>query len=174
MIGLGNQSNSFDDVALPAPTPGIFTNLVFSIKQNLGQGGVPIGPETDEFVNVYLVIVPYDNDTTYPNSYGIPKVTLTTLSAFLIAWQLENGTLTECTGEAEQGATGPLDGGGDPFIPIGTKVGLKTVLDEDNGHCAICTGGTISINACDTFTVWIVPVGFTSFQPSVSLIFATE
>ncbi len=119
-----------------------------------------------------MVIVPYNQDTTHPNSYGTPKVTLTTISAFLTAWELINGTLTECTGIAEQEQNTP--GGGTPIVPIGTKVGLKTTLNSINKHCAICTGASMPINACDTFAVWIRPVNFPSFKPSVSIIYATE
>ena len=80
-------------------------------------------------------------------------------------------TLYKCL-IATQGATGP-DGGG-PYLPIGTKIGLKTVLNNINKHCAICTMGELYVNPCDCFTIWVQPIGFTSFQPSATIIFASN
>jgi hypothetical protein len=160
LIGLGNQSNNIDDVALPAPTDGIFTNLVFSIKQNLGMGGIPISPGTGESVDVYLVVVPYDNHPTYPDTYGTPKVTLTSLESFL-------------TNEGPIPGSGILTAPDSTYVPVGTTVSLETTLTTGM-HCAITVNASTPINACDLFCVWIKPDGFTSFQPAVSLILATE
>lgn len=85
MIGLGNQSNSFDDVALSSPVAGIMTRLAFTIKQNLGQGGAPLSPESGESVDVFFVLAPYNSSSTFPNSYGTPKITLPALSDFINA-----------------------------------------------------------------------------------------
>lgn len=172
-IGLGSQGD-FDQVALPLPVDGEFTDLVFSIKQKLGMGGTPISPGNGETVSVYVVIAPYNNPNNPANTYGSPEIKLSNLEDFLDAWEVINGTLAACTGIAEQELTTPLDGGGDPYLPIGTRVGLKTVLDDVNKHCAICTGAAMTAAVCDVFTIWVRPDGFTSFHPSVTVIYATQ
>ena len=174
MLGLGNQSGNFDDVALSSPVAGIMTRLAFTIKQNLGQGGVPIGPGVNESVDVFVVVAPYNSNPTYPNSYGTPKIILPALENFITAWELVNGSLPGCTGVATQTNIFPLDGEGVPFLPIGTQVGLKTVLDSTNKHFALCSGASLAVNPGDAFTAWVRPDGFTSFQPSISMIMATE
>jgi hypothetical protein len=128
-----------------------------------------------------MVIIPYNNNPVYPNTYGTPAITLSSIKNFLDAWENGDGqgnpgmgTLLECSGVAEQTETFPLTNQGNRYITLGTRVGLKTVLNSTNKHCAICIGSTLPILACDTFAIWIRPINFSSFQPAVSIIYATE
>jgi len=162
-----------DEVALVTANSGVFTNLTFSIRQNVGVGGVPIGPGDNESAEAYLVIAPYDNDPTYPQSYGTPLISVSGLEAFLAEWQIANGTLADCTGVAVQGATAPVDGSGATFLPIGASVQAKTVIGTEQ-HCAQCTNLLVSASACDLFAVWIRSNAFEAFRPTVALTYATE
>jgi len=138
-IGLGNQANNLDDVALPCPIAGNFTNFVLSIKQNIKMG-VNDTPGPGERVDAYLVIVPYDGSV-----YGTPEVDATAVQNFLM------------------GMTGAL--------PIGSSVTALEPIGEGK-QCSISTG-SVPINQCDIFGVLICPIGFTSFKPSVTIIFGT-
>ena len=168
LLGLGNQANNLDDVAIPSATDGIFSRLVLSLKQNISSG-MNVTPGVGESVTAYLVVVPYDN--TSPTKYSTPIVKISSLEDFLLAWEASRPAI-DCTNYGEQEVGFPLDGG-NPILPVGTKVGLKAMILPGE-QCGICDQGDIPVTNCDIFAVWIKPDGFTSFKPSVSLILGTE
>lgn len=152
LLGISNLSNSLDDVAVVSPIAGKVTGLTFSIGQNLGQGGAPISPGAEESVEVYVVAVPYDS-----SDYGSPKVTLASLQAFLDGVSAP----TECSGHAI--ATDST------YVPVGTQIGLLTVLGEGT-HAANCSEAGLLVDDGDLISIWVRPDGFTSFQPRVTLV----
>jgi hypothetical protein len=153
LLGLGLQSNAFDDVALLVPEDGWFTQLSLSIRQNIGPGAAPIGPGPGESVSAYLVIVPFDDIDL---DYGAPQVSVAGLENFLDGGAIDDGT----------------------YVPVGTRVELMTVLDQTTGHLARTSIGDLAsapaVTAGDLFTVWLRPSGFSSFQPVASLTLATS
>ena len=156
-IGLGTQSGDFDDVALPSSTDGNFKKLVFSIKQNIGMGGMNIAPGPNESVDAYLVIVPYIDGMAGMTGmtgmtgimgtiYGIPQVDSKSITDFL-----------------DNGNTGAVPSGTIVSSPVTLSMGKQCVIRSLN----------IPINECDIFGVYIRPNGFSSFKPAVTLLFGS-
>ena len=155
ILGLGTQGNSFDASSLPvSPIPGKFTSLTFSIKQNI-KAGVPVTPGINEYVDLYLVIVPYNNNIMFPNTYGIPDVDLNSLDDFL-------------TNQGPIPISGVLIAPDSTYVPMGTSLSLNARLTTGN-QCVFTTYGQPTVNACDIFAVWIKPNDFSSFLPAACL-----
>jgi hypothetical protein len=148
-VGLGNQSNAFDDTALPVPFDGFFSTVAFSIGQNIA-AGVPVSPTVGESVDVLLVRVPQ----TLAQTYGTPRVTLTSVNSAIAAYGA-NGTPAPDSS----------------IVPEGTTITLAGVLDSTNKHAAVSSALSIPAVAGDLFSVMLKPVGFSSFIPAVTVVY---